>query len=146
MTEWICIGISTVMLFGALWAILTGAYSARTKSDGTSTFEFNRSPATYSLTIGIYITIALFVLFYGKPELQGQIVAKIPELKQVFMLQATQHGHLKLFAASSLFFAVFSFIARKLVVYSQEYSQGKPMDMDERLLRAYENRKDKDNF
>ncbi|MBZ0187850.1 MAG: hypothetical protein K8F91_16510 [Candidatus Obscuribacterales bacterium] len=146
MTQWICVGISTIMIFGALWAILTGAYSARTKSDGTKTLEFDQSPVRYSLTLGVYITIALFVLFYGKPDLQGTIIAKIPQMKEVFMLQAMNHGHLMLFAGSVVFFAFFSIIARKIVVSLTTYSQGKPMDMDEKLVQAYERRKDKDRF
>jgi hypothetical protein len=137
--------LSCLILFGAFYAVLTGGHAGHTKDGRTATWGFETSPVRYSLTIGSYFAVGLTLLYFGNRDLLFKGISYLPFVKLyiISLLAMKTVGGPILFAVLVAFFGMFAFIMRRFVVTGATYAKGQDMDMDKRVVTAWEKKQEK---
>jgi len=140
--------VAGLILFGAFYAVFTGGHAGRTKDGRTATWDFETSPVRYSLTIGMYFAVGLTLLYFANDDLLLKGVSYIPVIKpylvKLLTMKPVYVGGGILFASSCAVFAMFAYIMRKFVVTGTTYGKGLDMDMDQRVVKHWEKKREKE--
>lgn len=141
MQSWILYGLAAIFLINAFWLIFMGNYTDRSTAEGRyRSYEFEKNPIGYSLSVGLILTLGFTCLHFANPALVLVAVKKVPQLGFVITVAKGQNGLYYLLGGGFVTASILAFIFRRTITSASTFSKGHELDLDPRAIKAHKAR------